>query len=233
MVHLTYVENPFEKNIFEKIMNFYEEKSFYDCINRKFIYEPFKNLQYTFHMYLLIGDSNDWIGYVLFSNENKVDFVRNNSIQFIKEKIINISSNPNKYLNILDQNIMSPNLFDIISEIIDELKKELTLEEINNLENEYKSIIENSLASYLNYYNLDIVICLEKNEKTTLKLENKDSTNSIDELVEKKYYGFIQETFKLVEEEIKKFYNDSYIVLRNDDYTEVEIKPSTLTKKIG
>lgn len=243
MVHLTYVENPFETCIFERIIDFYEEKSFYDCINRKFISEPFKNLQYTFHMYLLTGDSNDWIGYVLFSNENKVNFIRNTAIQFLKDKIFTLLNEEyfinkvklNEYIDLLTQSIMKPNLFEIITNILKEIKIYMREEEYQNLIKEYELLMEKSLTDFLNYYNLDIVICLEKNAKLTLREENKDSICSENELVEKKYYGFIQETFKLVEQEIIDRFSNSYIVLKNDDYVEVEIEPQNLSleKKIG
>ena len=54
MVHLTYVENPFDKDFLTSLSKYAYEKSFYDCINKRFVdEEAFKKSKIEFGLLLL------------------------------------------------------------------------------------------------------------------------------------------------------------------------------------
>ena len=63
---------------------------------------------------------------------------------------------------------------------------------------------------------LDTFISLPKDEKVRIRLENEQSNLDENELVEKKYYGFIQETLGLVENLIQNSFNGIHIILKQE-----------------
>ena len=63
---------------------------------------------------------------------------------------------------------------------------------------------------------LDTFISLPKDEKVRIRLENEKSNLDENELVEKKYYGFIQETLGLVENLIQNSFNGIHIILKQE-----------------
>ena len=220
MVHLTYVENPFDKDFLTSLSKYAEEKSFYDCINKKFVdEEAFKNLEYGFHMYMLTGDSNEWIGFVLFSNENKVKGLRYCACKSFFEVLnrlekyvpINELEKIKTYVeSIEDQNY----LFTIIDECFEYLSKFVDIELINLERENYKEKLNCFLNDFTNYMYLDTFISLPIDEKIKICLENESGKKDADELVEKKYYGFIQETLGLVENLINSSFTGKHIILK-------------------
>lgn len=229
MVHLKYV-NPFEEEMAYSISCFSEERSFYDCINRRFLDEyPFQNLEYSFHTYLLTGDMDEWIGYVLFSNPDLVtsyfEFACHESLELLGN-FRNIFMNKSNYL-----------LFERLERLLTVERKSthisIILEEfiisLNSLEVFDVSIKEKMLSSYHeklleylknfpDYYYLDIVISLPLAEQFNLKKENPELDLSVNLLAEKKYYGFIQEVLSKVEEEIQTNFFSIPILIRQDSH---------------
>ena len=74
----------------------------------------------------------------------------------------------------------------------------------------------NLLNDFANYMYLDTFISLPKDEKVRIRLENEKSNLDENELVEKKYYGFIQETLGLVENLIQNSFNGIHIILKQE-----------------
>ncbi len=230
MVHLEYVENPFTEKMMMKISDFNEQKSFYDCIRRKFLEDQsFQNLEYTFHMYLLVGDSNDWIGYVLFSNQDKVSKYYEYSYQqtiLLLDSIRSIfDANLHQKLQFLYESLReSKNTLYrgyTLQEIVNSLKQlSFSTSDFSSIDN-LVHIYEQNLMEYLyqlpNYFYLDVVIALPEEE--TLILQRKNQNSSIDNnlLVEEKYYGFIRESLSLVSNEIKKEFHNIPIILKSSD----------------
>lgn len=221
MVHLTYVENPFEKNIIEALSNYAYEKSFYDCVNRKFLDESLQNLEYTFHMYMLTGDDNEWIGYVLFSNEMLVKGSR----YFYYKFVLNLLESINKIYNSneidqmiqeLEQNKDRAIIFEIIEEIFVKLENIMDKSSVDRIRNHFYISFDSYFEEQCEFYNLDVVISLPLNERVEMRMASNDS-NNINILVEQKYYGFIRETLKLVEDLINRDYKDKQIFLRKDN----------------
>ena len=222
MVHLTYVENPFDKNFFSSLSKYAYEKSFYDCINKRFVdEEAFKNLEYGFRMYMLTGDSNEWIGFVLFSNENRVKSLRYHAYNFflecldrqkhlipekVSEEMVKIVTNQK------EQNV----LFSTIDECFEYLSTIIGSSIISLEKQAYNEKLDSLLNDFANYMYLDTFISLPKDEKVRIRLENEKSDLDENELVEKKYYGFIQETLGLVENLIQNSFNGIHIILKQE-----------------
>lgn len=221
MVHLTYVENPFEKNTFEALSNYAYQRIFYDCVNRKFVDESFQNLEYTFHMYMLTGDNNEWIGYVLFSNEMLVKGSRYFAYKFV----LNLLESINKIYNSgeifqmiekLEQNKERALIFEIIEDIFKNLTNIIGESSVIEIKNRFYIDFDSYLEEQYEFYNLDVVISLPLNERVEMIKSSTDS-NNINILVEQKYYGFIRETLKLVEDLINRDYKGKQIFLRKDN----------------
>lgn len=235
MVHLTYVENPFEKNIFESLSTYAYEKSFYDCVNRKFVDESFQNLEYTFHMYMLTGDNNEWIGYVLFSNEMLVKGSRYFSYKFVLNLLESInkiynSDDIGKMIQELEQNKDRAIIFEIIEEIFDKLENIIDKSSVDRIRNHFYISFDSFLEEQCEFYNLDVVISLPLEERVEMRMASNDSSN-INILVEQKYYGFIRETLKLVEDLINRDYKGKQIFLRKDNETVFMINSNTILNK--
>lgn len=235
MVHLTYVENPFERNTFEALSNFAYEKSFYDCVNRKFLDESFQNLEYTFYMYMLTGDNNEWIGYVLFSNEMLVKGSRYFSYKFVINSLESINKiyNSDEILQMiqeLEQNKDCAIIFEVIENIFDKLENIMDKSSVDSFRNRFHNNFDLYLKEQCEFYNLDVVISLPLNERTEMRMENNDLSN-INILVEQKYYGFIRETLKLVEDLINRDYSGKQIFLRKDNEIVFMINSSTILNK--
>lgn len=243
MVHLKRVD-PFEENMMKSISYFSYQRSFYDCINRKFLEEEaFQNLEYTFHTYLLTGDSNEWIGYILFSNP---DLVKSYFEYAYYETIILLDTFQKEFENDNNQNIFKKlrNLTTKlkktirISVIIDEVVAALTdLEVLNSntkaeILSNYHQKLENYFNSFPNYYYLDVVISLPLEEEFILKKENINSILSTNSLAERKYYGFIQEVLSKVDDEIQKSFPSIPILIKGYNnkivFTNTEEIPSNI-----
>ncbi len=222
MVHLTYVENPFDKDFFTSLSKYADEKSFYDCVNKRFVdEEAFKNLEYGFRMYMLTGDSNEWIGFVLFSNENRVKGLRYYAYSYFLEcldrleelipsditqeivKLVTDQKNQNVLFNTIDESF--ENLSSIINPSIIDLEKK-----------SYRKKLDDVLNEFADYMYLDTFISLPNDEKIKIRLENETSNLDENQLVEKKYYGFIQETLGLVENLIQNSFNGIHIILKQE-----------------
>ena len=217
MVHLTYIDNPFQEDIFNSISCFSYEKDFYDCINRKFLDMGFEHLENTFYTYLLTGDSGEWIGYVLFSNEHRVHGLYHHAY--------------NKLLEILDNNCIGVTNINIIKDRLktclsnssflkqaDEVLVKLSNYIDADIIEDYYNSLQEFLVCYPDYFYLDVVIGLPLDEKYKLLAENHNSLLNPNLLVESKYYGFIQEVLSQVDSLIKSDFNNIPIFLREDDY---------------
>lgn len=243
MVHLKKID-PFEGEIAYSISCFSDERSFYDCINRRFLEEqPFQNLEYSFHTYLLTGDEDEWIGYVLFSNSDLVtsyfDFAYRESLELLnnfREVFINES---NHFLFEKLENLLTIEKESTrISLILEEFLMSLNDLEVSNvfLKEKMISSYQERLLEYLkkfpDYYYLDAVISLPLGEQFNLIRENPNSGLSINLLGEKKYYGFIQEVLSKIEEEIQKQFSDIPILIKQDSnkiiFTNMEKVPDNI-----
>ena len=80
----------------------------------------------------------------------------------------------------------------------------------------YNEKLDSLLNDFANYMYLDTFISLPKDEKVRIRLENEKSDLDENELVEKKYYGFIQETLGLVENLIQNSFNGIHIILKQE-----------------
>lgn len=277
MVHLKYVDNPFDEKVMYSISKFYDERSFYDCINRRFLNDQaFQHLEHTFYMYFLTGDCGEWIGYVLLSNENRI----HGYYHFVKLKLLNLINDIKRISDNLDckrefdkleklwsQTDHLSNSELLLEETIFSLKKICVLnclhsihseirgwdkQELESLKdlimqdgfsNDEKNILEKVLSrfrqleipqiqlidtmfsnyykqiqeyllSFPNYFYLDIVIALPKQEESILIAENQESSLGTDLLAERKYYGFIREAISVVEAEISENFRDAVILLK-------------------
>lgn len=229
MVHLKKI-NPFEGEVAYSISCFSDERSFYDCINRKFLEEnAFQNLEYSFHTYLLTGDEDEWIGYVLFSNSDLVtsyfDFSYHESLNLLND-FRNTFMNTSNYslFEKLEMLLTVEKHSTHISIILNEFITSLNSLEVFDVSIKEKMIssYQERLLEYLkrfpDYYYLDIVISLPLEEPFHLKKENPESSLNINLLGEKKYYGFIQEVLFRVEEEIQMNFSDIPILIRQDSH---------------
>lgn len=160
MVHLKYIDNPFNEKIMMIISNFYEEKSFYDCINRKFLDdEAFKNLEYTFSFYFLTGDSNDNIGYVLFYNKDLVD----SYLDFACEETLSLLEK----FKFIFTDISNQDEFKDLERIISQ----------NNTDDNYRLIVENiniylkkfSILKFINYIKFELDDQINRDEVSILE----------------------------------------------------------------
>ena len=217
MVHLTYIDNPFQEDIFNSISFFSYEKDFYDCINRKFLDIGFEHLENTFYTYLLTGDSGEWIGYVLFSNEHRVHGLYRSAYNKILEIL------DNNYIGDIDINIIKDRLKTCLSSSsflkqVDEVLVKLSNYIDTDIIEEYYNSLQEFLVCYPDYFYLDVVIGLPLDEKNKLLAENPNSLLNPNLLVEAKYYGFIQEVLSQVDGLIKSDFNNIPVFLREDDY---------------
>ena len=217
MVHLTYIDNPFQEDIFNSISCFSYEKDFYDCINRKFLDMGFEHLENTFYTYLLTGDSGEWIGYVLFSNEHRVHGLYHCAYNKILEIL------DNNYTGDIDVNLIKERLKTCLSnnsflKQVDEVLVKLSNYIDPAIIEDYYNSLQEFLACYPDYFYLDVVIGLPLDEKNKLLAENPNSLLNPNLLVEAKYYGFIQEVLSQVDGLIKSDFNNIPVFLREDDY---------------
>ena len=232
MVHLTYVQNPFSESIFASISEYAYEHDFYDCINKRFIDEPFKNLEYTFHMYMLTGDNSEWIGYVLFSNELLVSSLRYHAYMVIKSIVESLELNEfskNQISDMIEESKGRASIFDTITRTFDILTKHYTLEEVEALRKKYFEVLSKTEEYFAPFYYLDIVIALPIDEKKVIREENTNA--DVDSYIERKYYGFIQETLSLVEKELDKNFKANHIILNRDGENAFLIETSSFIKK--
>lgn len=222
MVHLTYVENPFDKDFFTSLSKYADEKSFYDCVNKRFVdEEAFKNLEYGFRMYMLTGDSNEWIGFVLFSNENRVKGLRYHAYNYFLESLDRLKRLiPEKVseemIKIVTDQKRQNVLFSTIDECFEYLSSIVSSSIISSEKDSYKKKLDDVLNDFADYMYLDTFISLPKDEKIKIRLENEQSDLDEDQLVEKKYYGFIQETLGLVENLIQNSFDGIHIILKQE-----------------
>lgn len=234
MVHLTYIDNPFEKDTFSSISDYAFEQSFYDCINKKFLDDSFKNLEYAFHTYMLTGDHNEWIGYVMFSNEYFLTGLRYHAYNIIKNMINNLNLDAktiDKLLNMLEESKDKAVVFSTINSIFEILTKYFSMDFVDELKCKYYASLNDVNDYYVNFYVLDVVISLPGDEKIRLRNENKESYLDIDSLAERKYYGFIQETLALVEKEISEKFKNIHIILNREGEYAFLIDSSSFIKK--
>lgn len=178
MVGLKYIDNPFDEKMVNSISCFCEEKSFYDCVNRRFLNDQaFQHLEHSFYTYFLTGDGDEWIGYVLLSNENRV----NSYCSFACEKILNLindfrnkfgdSVNENeleRLERLINENSSNSNINAILEEVIFSLKRLSVLNffdsfkfKLDDQKNKKEfEILEKLIAN--NIYSNDMVIVLEE-----------------------------------------------------------------------
>lgn len=207
---------------------FSEERSFYDCINRKFLQDQaFQNLEYSFHTYFLTGDSNEWIGYVLLFNSDLIEgysqlvyqetliLLQQFQKEFGNEANYHLFEKLKKLITIEKQSTrMNPLIEDIISTLND-LAVSNTSVKLEMLSNYHKKL-QDYLNEFPDYYYLDIVISLPLEEEIYLKRENQGSDLSVDLLAERKYYGFIQEVLSKVEKVIEQNFKDTPILIKQE-----------------
>jgi hypothetical protein len=174
-------------------------------------------------MFSLTGDSDEWIGYILFSNEDRINSYYQEA--YHQTRIL-LEKYKNKYLNLnnkrelerLTNLILNSNNINDIRLILEKLKSPLTeLDQaiINSMLIDYNNKMDQFLNQLPEYFYLDVVIALPKDEEINLKYENKNT--DINYLVESKYYGFIGESLSLANELIKDNFMDIPILLRNND----------------
>ena len=158
MVHLKYVDNLFDEKMMYSISKFHDERSFYDCISREFLNDQaFQHLEHTFYMYFLTGDAGEWIGYVLFSNENLIQ----GYYHFAKLKLLDLINNMRTLLNHSDyekefdrlEELCSPNnaLSNsalVLEETIFSLKKICVLNGLHNIQSEISGWNKQELESF-------------------------------------------------------------------------------------
>lgn len=215
MVNLKYVENPFTDDYLASFEYFRSEKLFYDCISRKIINsnDVFDNLGFSFYTYLLTGDSGEWIGYVMFHNEDLV----NGYLETVQLEL-------KKLLLKLKNIIKSEKVLDDINKLLVELNNCLfsTTVSLSKLEDrlnilrdgcvnennennscfkEYYSNISKYLYDFDKYYYLDIVISLPLNVEKGK--------------IEANYYGFVREVCNDVEKLIQDKFNSIPIFLKS------------------
>lgn len=229
MVHLKYIDNPFDEKMMNSISCFSEERSFYDCVNRRFLNDQaFQHFEHSFYTYFLTGDSGEWIGYVLFSNENMV----NGYHHFACEKMLDLLNdfrnkcddfNDKKELDrlesLINENTNSHIIGIILEEVTSSLKqlKNYPTELVDNMIMDYNVQLQQYLLDFPEYFYLDVVIALPVDEELNIKKEFDDSDFSVNMLAEFKYYGFIREAFTSVEEEIKQNFRSIPILLREEN----------------
>lgn len=223
MIHLKYIDNPFKEEVFHSISCFSLEKSFYDCINRRFLKdESFENLENTFYMYMLTGQFDEWIGYVLFSNADRInsykDYAYQNYLQLFNTLPLQYltSSKCHEFVKAQKEFIKDfslPELDNMTKNIMNTFSIPTVSKKIES----YYLDLQSYLKSFPDYFYLDVAIALPKEEEANLKREFSSNGYNINLLVENKYYGFIQETLKLVEDKIEESFIDIPIFLRKDD----------------
>lgn len=162
MVHLKCIDNPFTEKVMMNISKFCDERSFYDCINRRFLNDQaFQHLEHTFYMYALTGDCEEWIGYVLLSNENRVNgyfrtayentllLLENYKTQF---KNANNQEKLGDLEKLIIQNDKSDNFREIVEEVTSSLKKLSVLEFLNNMKSKLNSQRNQAELTRLEYF---------------------------------------------------------------------------------
>lgn len=235
MVNIEYVDNPFGKETFNSINCFAEEKSFYDCINRTFLRDlAFQHLEYTFYMYLLTGDKKEWIGYVLFYNDDRVDgynrFAFTQFLHLLEEVSLlsNDSIQSDKLTELKNEiftNGYSSNFISILNEAVDSVREISNNIDIEDIIAEYYYQLDKYLELFPKYLYLDIVIALPIEEDKVRKYSTKNETNL---LIESKYCGFIREALNIVDEEIKSRFSDIPILLRETGKGIFAVNPENL-----
>ena len=217
MIKLDFIDNPFTDDYLYSFNIFSDEKLFYDCIRRKKIsnYDVFENLGSSFYTFMIVGDNNDWLGYVLFYNN---DFLQSYlkyyyfELKLLLERI--------KFFT-FDSNILN-----IVYDFIDDLLKIKSIdttylskfnERIDFLKNacvgnddilslfcDFSNNISDYIKEFKEYYYLDIAI--------GLPLDTKEKQ------IENLYYGFIREVYCEVEKLINDYFKDIPIILSNNSY---------------
>lgn len=231
MVNLKYVDNPFDEEMMNSISCFSEERCFYDCINRQFLDEPFEHLEHSFYTYLLTGDKGEWIGYVLFSNENRVNgyfnFACDRMIDLLNYfKIVLGNSFDFEHLEkLIEENRDTHCISMILEETLSKLKQISGVSE--ELLDSYNEDLQKYLFEFPEYFYLDVVITLPVDEIVQLK---KDFNSNINILIEQKHPDFISESIKKAQELIKENFKDIPIFLRKDNQTTFLINGQSLNK---
>lgn len=178
MICLKYVDNPFDDQMMNSISCFSEEKSFYDCVNRRFLDEQaFQHLEHSFYTYFLTGDCGEWIGYVLLSNENRVNgyyrFAFQKTLDLLKDFRNKFGNSVNAkaldYLEkLINKNSGSPGICVFLEEAIISLKKMVILENLNSFYSVMGGLIDNETLEKLkdfmlsNYNISDISVIVEE-----------------------------------------------------------------------
>lgn len=248
MVHLKFID-PFEEKMAYSISCFSEERTFYDCIQRKFLVDqPFEHLEYAFYTYLLTGDSDEWIGYVQFFNPTLITAYYHFAYQetlALLNKFCTYFKTKNNYLlfdklkRLLIVEKDSTHISILLEKTITELKNLIVIDcdKKEKMFSTYYHRLNNFLENFPKYYYLDVVISLPLEEQFSLEKENKETRLSCDLLAERKYYGFIQEVLSIVEKEIEKNFNNTTILVKKDDEiisvnTKTILDNTSLVKKI-
>lgn len=236
MVHLKYVDNLFTEKNMLNISKFCDEKSFYDCINRRFLDdETFKDLDSTFHMYFLTGDSCENIGYVQFYNS---DLVNNyfyvayleaiNLLERFKADFSDICSQEkfNNLERVIAQNKKDGNYRVIVDDVTLFLKKISILSLLDYVEcglndqtnynklDKFKQIIEESYNSYDYNMALDKLFALLNNSNNSIFQDIYDMfldyLKQIEEYLNKlPFYYYLNVVIALPREEEIFFQNES------------------------
>ena len=217
MVNLEYIKNPFTDDYLYSFECFRNEKKFYDCVARKIVdcNDVFENLGSSFYTYLLTGNNNEWIGYVLFHNSDLINgYIKNIEVELrklllrLKEIIcdVKIIETINLLLKELNNHEFSSTV--CLNELEDKIKflhdSCIKKNEKSTIcFSEYYANVFNYLYNFNEYYYLDIVIGLPLDTK-------------INE-IELRYYGFIKEVYSNIEKLVKEKFKDIPIVLKNTD----------------
>lgn len=221
MIRLKCIDDPFETHFFNSIVCFADEHDFYDCVGREFLpVSAFAHLEHTFNMYLLIGDSNEWIGYVLLYNDDLINGYKNFAFSKllyllgdIDNLIFDVKSRKklSEIRNLLYQNRESPNFLSLLYDSISSLRDISDSMQADDIITEYYYQLNNYLKMAPKYLYLDVVIALPKDEK----IININKNDNVNLLMENKYYGFISETMALIEAEINRNFSNTPIFLQN------------------
>lgn len=213
MIKLNFIENPFTDDYLYSFDFFSNEKLFYDCIKRKRIsdFDVFENLGSSFYTFMIVGDNNDWLGYVLFYNHDFLEgYLKKycSELKLLLEKLKTFTFD-NTILNIVDDLLKIKSIdttcLSKLNEKVDFLKDACVgNDNILSLFCDFYNSISNYIKEFKEYYYLDIAI--------GLPLDTKEKQ------IENLYYGFIREVYCEVEKLINDSFKDIPIILSSNNY---------------
>ena len=150
-------------------------------------------------MYLLTGDKKEWIGYVLFYNDDRVDgynrFAFTQFLHLLEEVSLlsNDSIQSDKLTELKNEiftNGYSSNFISILNEAVDSVREISNNIDIEDIIAEYYYQLDKYLELFPKYLYLDIVIALPIEEDKVRKYSTKNETNLLIELGNATYLKF-------------------------------------------